>query len=241
MTDFIIPEDSEDVVIKTETSHTDLFCDFEPGIEVKMESIDEKDENETFMLKTDISEDDYSTIKMEKFVEEEEDPLKLELCDSKQRKREYDKRRYMKMKIHEDEDSKQRKREYMKIYNRYNRYEKKRRNVSNVSVRDPIHQIQPHPGPIKVILGPTVSGYKCFDCEEDYESHTLLVEHFKSSAHKARVAKKRENVKIPTPKVKRFQCPHCKAKFTQKNNVGSHIKTVHEGHKRKSLRNLKES
>ena len=145
------------------------------------------------------------------------------------------------MKIHEDEDSKQRKREYMKIYNRYNRYEKKRRNVSNVSVRDPIHQIQPHPGPIKVILGPTVSGYKCFDCEEDYESHTLLVEHFKSSAHKARVAKKGENVKIHTPKIKRFQCPQCKAKFTQKNNVGSHIKTVHEGHKRKSLGNLKDS
>ena len=97
MADFIIPEDSEDVVIKTETSHTDLFCDFEPGIEVKIESIDEENENETFMLKTDISEDDYSTIKMEKFVEEEEDPLKLELCDSKQRKREYDKRRYMKI------------------------------------------------------------------------------------------------------------------------------------------------
>ena len=96
MTDFIIPKDSEDVVIKTETSHTDLFSDFEPGIEVKMESIDEKDENETFMLKTGISEDD-STIKMEKFVEEEEDPLKLELCDFKQRKREYDKRRYMKI------------------------------------------------------------------------------------------------------------------------------------------------
>ena len=60
-------------------------------------------------------------------------------------------------------------------------------------------------------------------------------------AYTAWVAKKGENVEIHTPKVKRFQCPQCKAKFTQKNNVGSHIKTVHEGHKRKSLGNLKKS
>ena len=74
MADFIIPED---VVIKTETSHSDLFCEFEPGIEVKIESIDE--ENETFMLKTDISEDDYSTIKMEKFVEDRRGRRSIEI------------------------------------------------------------------------------------------------------------------------------------------------------------------
>ena len=63
------------------------------------------------------------------------------------------------------------------------------------------------------------TGFRCFDCEEDFQNYSVLVEHFKSNEHKSKLK--------PKQKVSKFKCDQCDYKSNTSSHMNRHKRLKH--------------
>merc|ERR1712155_263912 len=79
--------------------------------------------------------------------------------------------------------------------------------------KETFDNILPQAGPLKEEpLGAlSFTGFRCFDCEEDFQNYSVLVEHFKSNEHKSKLNAKQ--------KVLNYKCDQCDYKSNTSSNL----------------------